>query len=109
MHWPAVVSQVSGAHETHKAPLLPCPHWFVDCEARGMHWPLIGSQQPVQFDAEHVGGGAAVHRWLEQNGVVPEHEEQKSPLEPHAELLVPVTQAPVEKSMQPAQERHAPS
>ena len=49
-----------------------------------------------------------MQRWLEQNGVVPEHEEQKLPLEPHAELLVPATQLPVPKSMQPAHVRHAP-
>ncbi len=62
----------------------------------------------MQFAAEHAGGGAAVHRWLEQKGVVPEHAEQKLPLEPHAELLVPATQLPVPKSMQPAHVRHAP-
>lgn len=95
-------------HETQTAPLVPCPHCVADCEPRGMHWPLIESQQPVQFDAEHAGGGDAVHRWLEQNGVVPEHDEQKAPLEPHAELLVPETHVPVPMSMQPAQVRQAP-
>ncbi len=73
-----------------------------------MHWPLTGSQQPEQFAAEHVGGGAAVQRWLEQNGVVPEQAEQKLPLEPHADALVPDRQVPVPMSMQPAQGRQVP-
>lgn len=108
MHWPALVSHVSRPHETHAAPLVPCPHCVADCESRGMHWPLIESQQPEQVDAEHVGGGEAVHRWLVQNGVVPEHDEHDPPLEPHAVALVPGRQAPVPRSMQPAQLRHAP-
>ncbi len=73
-----------------------------------MHWPLIGSQQPVQFAEEHVGGGEPVQRWFEQNGVVPAQAEQKLPLEPHAEALVPDTQVPVPMSMQPEQGRQAP-
>lgn len=102
MHCPAAVSQPEGVHDTHDAPLLPCPHWFADCDARGMHWPLTGSQQPAQFDAEHAGGGAAAHRWLEQKGVDPEQTAQKLPPAPQAEALVPTTHAPVPRSMHPA-------
>lgn len=74
-----------------------------------MHWPVIESQQPAQFAAEHAGGGVAVQRRFEQNGVVPEHAEQMAPPEPHADALVPLAQVPVERSMQPGQAAHAPA